>query len=140
MKSILIPIHSFVDIITNSSSEVFVEATAKTVEGIKKLVNSIILAAGGIATADDLFVFDVVYPCTTLGDWKEVYLTEKEIEEKKAGENADSWSFGNECDGETYPQSNIRVTVKVANENAKIAAAILENLTGLFSVESSYNG
>lgn len=56
MKQI-IPVHSFVDLITNSSSEIFVSADQDTVNAVKKLVNTLLTAGGGKLTADDLFTF-----------------------------------------------------------------------------------
>lgn len=69
MNKLLIPVHSFVDLITNSSSEVYVEATDATIKGIKKLVNHLLQltapspTAHVMLTADDLFDIDVVYTC-----------------------------------------------------------------------------
>ena len=53
--TITIPIHSFVDLITNSSSEIFVSADANTVKAVKKLIDNILKASGSDKTADDLF-------------------------------------------------------------------------------------
>lgn len=42
MNTITLPIHSFVDLITNSSSEVFVEPTEKTRDVIYEIVDTIL--------------------------------------------------------------------------------------------------
>lgn len=49
-----VPIHSFVDLITNSSSEVYVTSDRKTVDAIKTLVNSVLAAGGSTKTCDEL--------------------------------------------------------------------------------------
>lgn len=61
MKNIYIPIHSFVDLITNSSSEVFVSDTEKTVEALKEAVNAILKLAKSDKTCDDLFDTQLCY-------------------------------------------------------------------------------
>ena len=38
----IIKIHSFVDVITNSSTEIYIQATERTIEQIKVLINSIL--------------------------------------------------------------------------------------------------
>lgn len=53
---LIIPIHSFVDLITNSSTETYIQSTDKTVEMVKNLVNAILDASGSPYTCDDLFV------------------------------------------------------------------------------------
>lgn len=59
MKSIKIYYHSFVDLITNSSSVVYVNATESTVQAIKDVVNSILKLSNSKLTADDLFEFKI---------------------------------------------------------------------------------
>lgn len=58
-KEITIKIQSFSDVITNSSTEIYVEATEYTLNGIKNIVNSILKAVNSEYTADDLFEFSL---------------------------------------------------------------------------------
>jgi len=138
MDKVIIPIHSFVDLITNSSSEIFVQADENTVKAIKKLVNDLLTVGGGQVTADDLFTFDIVYCCQDK-DWEDVYFTEDEIEAKKKalGDKEDEWTWGN--DRET-PTISVRVETKdkTGGKAAKDAAKVLSNLTGLFEIDSTY--
>ncbi len=60
MKTLRIPIHSFVDLITNSSTEIYIQADESTISGIKDIVNGILLAAKSELKADDLFSFDLI--------------------------------------------------------------------------------
>lgn len=52
---IIIPVHSFVDIITNSSSEIYISATDNTVAAVREVVNLLLKAAGSTKTSTDLF-------------------------------------------------------------------------------------
>ena len=58
---IIIPIHSFVDLITNSSSEVFVSASEKTIGVVKNLVQVFLNQSGNTKTVDELFDIRLVY-------------------------------------------------------------------------------
>lgn len=58
MKSISIPIHSFVDLITNSSSETYVTATKKSVTTLKELVDSLLAGTG--KTCDDVLEIKLI--------------------------------------------------------------------------------
>lgn len=59
MKSININIHSFVDLITNSSSVVYVMASESTITAIKDVVNSVLKLSHSDLTADQLFNFEL---------------------------------------------------------------------------------
>lgn len=59
--AILIPFHSFVDLITNSSSETFISATEASVKTAKNLINEMLKAMGKTETADDLFNIGLTY-------------------------------------------------------------------------------
>ena len=61
MKNIYIPIHSFVDLITNSSSEVFVSDTESTVNALKEAVNAMLKLTKSDKTCDDLFDVKLCY-------------------------------------------------------------------------------
>lgn len=55
-----LPIHSFVDLITNSSSETYCCATRQTITIAKKLVNLFLMASNSPHKAEDIFNFDLV--------------------------------------------------------------------------------
>jgi hypothetical protein len=52
---VIIPVHSFIDIITNSSSEVYVTSDRKTVEAVKNVIDALLLIGGSKETCDNLF-------------------------------------------------------------------------------------
>lgn len=110
MNAITIRVHSFVDIITNSSSEIFVEANQNTIDNVKSLVNSLLALAGSKSTCDDLFELELV----------------KKYEDEE-------WE-------PDYPEVDLKVTPKVSDKEAEVAAKILSGLTEIFNIESSYNG
>lgn len=111
MNAIIIRVHSFVDIITNSSSEIFVEANQNTVNNVKNLVNSLLALAGSRSTCDDLFELELV----------------------NRNEGEEEWT-------PDYPEVDLKVTPKVSDKEAEVAAKILSGLTEIFNIESTYNG
>lgn len=54
MKKLIINTHSFVDVITNSSTEIFVTTHDKSVEMIKSIIDTFLEAAGSDKKADDI--------------------------------------------------------------------------------------
>ena len=55
----IVPIHSIIDVITNSSTSVFVCVSTKSIRFAKELINDILQAGGSKKTADDLFEFAI---------------------------------------------------------------------------------
>jgi len=60
MTTLLLHFHSFVDVITNSSTVIYCQCTNGTITTAKKLVDSILKASKSNKTADDLFEFRIV--------------------------------------------------------------------------------
>lgn len=54
-----IKIHSFIDIITNSSTEIFVQASQKTIDNIKLLIDNILAIGGSQLKCDDIFLLSL---------------------------------------------------------------------------------
>lgn len=57
MKQIRIQLHSFVDVITNSSTVIYCQCNDKAVDSTKEMINEFLKVAGSDKTADDLFTF-----------------------------------------------------------------------------------
>ena len=55
MKNIVIKIHSFVDVITNSSTVIYVQSTESTIKTAKELIEKLLKAAGVTKSVDELF-------------------------------------------------------------------------------------
>lgn len=146
MKSLIIPIHSFVDVITNSSSEIFISADEGTVKAVKELIDTLLKGVGSAKTSDDLF--DIVVgievenptpykerkpnePWTLLVPVDSEHGKEQLAVNDRLQESGDG--YGNDM--------NIIVTPKPGtDENIATAAKILGNLSGLFYMEAYRNG
>lgn len=144
--NIIIPVHSFVDVITNSSSEVYVMASESTIKSIKAIVNHLLAVGRSQQTADDLFEFDLVTDVSSFSStapkgyekWNSK-ISQKEWAALKAqGEFDNDDSFEKDYDGDHYQEMEVRVTAK--DPSNKEVAELLSNLTGLFQLEASYNG
>lgn len=55
MKPIIFNVHSIIDLITNSSSEIYTTCTVDTVNNIKELINTVLKLSNSELVADDLF-------------------------------------------------------------------------------------
>lgn len=53
-----VSLHSIVDVITNSSTEIFINVNSNTVKVFKKFIEKILTASGIKKSADDLFDFE----------------------------------------------------------------------------------
>jgi hypothetical protein len=108
-----IPFHSFVDVITNSSTQIYVKAGDNTIKALKELVDNILKSGNSQATSDDLF---------------EISLAE-----------LDEYQQEREDSGEYYSKSLV-VKSKQGIESSEAAAKVLSNLTNLFNIEANYDG
>jgi hypothetical protein len=139
----VINIHSFVDLITNSSSEIYVYASDGTVKAVKDLINNLLKGVGSDKTADDLFTFDVGVDI----DNPE---TRQEVEARGGKYTWEITVSANSPEGKAaieehrgdYPkQTSLIVAAKEGTPaSIALAASTLANLTGLFDMESCYNG
>jgi hypothetical protein len=131
-KYYVINLASFVDLITNSSSEIFVSASKKTVTAIKDTINNILKLGGSVATCDDLFDIKL---------WVEgeyYYDNEKDEEIEVSGEYTAELErkMG---DSDRPPAITLMVKPKDKDsKEAKAAADVLSSLTSLFSIEERY--
>ena len=116
----------FSDVITNSSSEVFVMYDREGVESIKKLVDSILECADSTETFDTLFDIEFELDEDYIQSNKD--MTKEELYEQALEDN---WT------GEGYPTIiGIKVTSK-DKRNAK-AARLLSNIDKIFESENRY--
>ena len=138
MQTMVIPIHSTVDLITNSSSEIYIQATTKTVAVWKDIINDLLKFSGDChLTADDLFEFDLV-----LG----VYA---EYDDDETGKSVDaSEKSVNSPEGKQYMgyhndefdyEISVKITPKVDSDEAKKICALVQSLIGTYNIESVYN-
>ena len=117
MATLRIPLHSFVDLITNSSSEIFISATDSTVTAIRKLVDSLLLAGGSKFTVDEMFEI-------TLEDNPHYEKEDQDYYERDLGQR----------------KQVVVIKTKIDSPAASAAAGILANLTESFFIQERYNG
>ena len=60
MTSFTLRIHSFVDLITNSSSELFTAANQRTIETVRAIINQTLKVGGSTKCCDDLVLLTLV--------------------------------------------------------------------------------
>ncbi len=146
MKTLFIPIHSFVDVITNSSSEIFVSADDSTAKAVKELINHLLKGVGSPKTSDDLF--DVVvgievenpkpYNERAKGEgWNIMVPLDTDAGKEQLEDNERIQSYG---DGYGNDLGVIVTPKPGTDENIALAAKTLSNLTGLFSMTAYRNG
>lgn len=124
-----IPIHSTVDIVTNSSSEIFTNAKDGSDKELKKIINAIIASCGGTGTADDLFEIKTVIIY-------EDYYNPKNDKYERVEYDIDSKEGKKMRNGEGFYNVCIKVTPKDKdNKYAVEAANLLSKLEDLFESE-----
>ena len=119
LSEIRIHIHSFIDIITNSSTEIYVQASEHTIKNIKSLVDSILSIGGSPLKCDDIFIMKLV--------------SDRE-EDEDEDEDED-----NGYDDEDYSDVSVSVNPIIEGDNARLASKILSDLTGLFNIDANNN-
>lgn len=150
-------VHSVVDVITNSSTTIYTQATEATVKSFRNLINAILDIAGSTVRADDMFIFRLVPDMYRLidameesgeyddADWyKELpsdYSMRRNIIEKKIIEiitenPAVEWYADlvreSECD--------INLVVIAKDEKSEAAAKIMSALVDTIHSDESYDG
>lgn len=57
----IINIQSITDIVTNSSTEVFIRINETAINTVKELINNLLKISGSTLQADDLFTIEILY-------------------------------------------------------------------------------
>lgn len=88
-EKITIRLHSFADLITNSSTSIYVAADESTIKSIKEIIDNILKIGGSTLTANDLFKFSLYKDPDEQGEYYErvqliVTPKDKNSEEGKA--------------------------------------------------------
>jgi len=154
---IKIPYHSFIDVITNSSTEIYVSADKQSIEMAKEFIDGLLKIAGSDKTFDDLFEakVEIGYACDYWDDYKEYILDElnvkwlddddneiKEVVDEyyKKLENSDPeiievFSKMVEDDCERFMDSTIVLTTK---NDDKETIDLASKFRSIFSIDSQY--
>jgi hypothetical protein len=77
---IKIPMHSIIDLITNSSTEIFVHSEA-SLKPCKELITEFLFQTGSPYTCDDLFDVSIEVDKSSAQDYKDYYLEDIDSEE-----------------------------------------------------------
>lgn len=159
MQQLRIKYHSFIDIITNSSTEIYVSVGDWSVNAVKDLVNGMLKIAKSDKTCDDLFEISVNnYRCEEwildkIGDyylsdrmtWDEYeVLTDDEKLNKyfqETGETHETMSTKYyeyiDDDYDSFDESSLLVKAKTDDPDVIEVAKILHNLRDIFAIEAS---
>jgi hypothetical protein len=121
-----IPIHSFIDLITNSSTEIYVEATEKTIKTLRELVNEILKAGKSKLRADDLFTFSLEKNCDCYDEY-----------DKDSDEAKEHMEHMEDC--ERCSTVLVVTTKKPHAPELKKVLDIMNNLMGLFEYGERYH-
>ena len=114
---ITIRVHSFIDIITNSSTEIFVQANENTLKNIKSLIDSILTIGGSTLRCNDIFTMKVV--------------------KEKVNRYEDYDDYEEDYDDDEYTWTNCLIKTKplIDTKEAQLASSIIDNLYNLFEGE-----
>ena len=130
--------HSFVDLITNSSTELYIEATEQTVKSLKALITNLLELGGSVLTCDDLFTIEIN---------KEQFQSDYSWDDDNEDENGKKISadeFYAKWTGEEFHEGyrNVHLLVKCRDTNNPLGAEVakvLANLTGMFNIDAQEN-
>jgi hypothetical protein len=127
-----------VDLITNSSTEIYVQASQNTIGAIKRVVDAVLVASGSTSKADDLFEFDLIVKVDNPKPYDQRGPDEGwTIDVSVDSTEGKAYLYEHEDDYE-HP-AKIYMSVKAKQDNLSEAAKILSNLTGLFELSAIYN-
>ena len=116
-SSITLSVHSFVDLITNSSSETYITASAKTTKAIKDILKLFLENANVATPVDELFDIKLVYTG---------YNDETGKEEEMEGTNE-------------YRPSRVKISVKPGVKDFGELVKLLNKLNDAFEAVEFYN-
>ena len=129
LKPLYIPYHSFIDVITNSSTEIFVSCHGKTKETLFALINSLLAVAESDKKAEDLFDIkmsrDYVYD-----DETEEELEDVKIAFNEKGERTDNY------EDDEYEDHTL---VLIPKDSSKETIELTKQISTIFSLNAQYN-
>lgn len=156
-------LQSLNDVVTNSSMEVYQEATQYTVDAVKDIINVILKISGSDKSCDDLFTVSINYE-DMLESYFEDIRDKSDIDEEYLGmieeirsRKDDSEAYAElvktglvgdivptieeyvrnfDCDWR-YPSTEVSIVPKGEAERSDIA--ILNKINDLFCIEACYN-
>ena len=156
---LILDIHSFIDIITNSSTEIYVSVDNSAIQSIKELINGMLAYSNSNKTCDD--IFDIKIIDAKIEEWLENRLEDfyeeecSDIEDlsindfekikslfyEKYSKEVVYEMYEDYCNRtyDYYPRSYISVEVKESSKELEQVANVLNRLRSLFNINASYN-
>ena len=164
MSVFVIDVHSFVDVITNSSTTVYVRAGEGSIKAIKKFIDGILEKGGSKKKADDLFEFKIGMGESEMESAMENYwegIEEQNEEEKDESKKVKipSWENGAnmktfkkliaegkinmkeieaDTDDDEYPKSN--ALIMTTKDDSKDSEDIISLFESMFEIDGYRNG
>jgi hypothetical protein len=133
MEHIELSIHSIIDVITNSSTEIYCSYDKQSVESAKSIINTILKIAGAEKTADDYFDIYLWIDKWALIDIKSQMLkedyTEEEIDKLIAEKNKIILKYASD--------SSMRLII-ATKDGAE--SNMLTKMWDIFNAEAVYDG
>jgi len=143
MKALIIPIHSFVDIITNSSTVIYVSTYQKTEKMIKEFVNALLKSFGSDKKFDDFFEYKEVnrYPHMDYAvgqikdDLREKNPDTEDEELEKVAEAMFYKKLESDDHDDEYGYDSIREIILTPKNSSAEAIKLCETIERIFSLE-----
>lgn len=131
MEIIKISYHSFIDMITNSSTMVYVECHAKTKEFLFEFIDSLLKIAGSNKKAEDLFVVKIKRDCFYNYN-TDTELYDVDIEFDRDGNRTDDYQ-----DDDNFED---HVLFLIPKDSTQEVINIMKSIKKIFNIEASYDG
>ena len=145
MDKLTINLHSFVDIITNSSTVIYTGVQDNAIDAMKGIINEVLRAAGSEKTSDDLYEISVL----SREKIREELLNREDIEEH----SEEYWDLYDEVDekladmpgqisaddvgyavdGSVYTGAVITVTSKLDNPQTTVISDLLGKIFSVYA-------
>jgi hypothetical protein len=146
MKTIKLNIHSFVDLITNSSTTIYVQVHDKTIGLVEELINYFLKQGGSKKTASDLFEFKLKRSL----DWEENKIWDiadeldcnSEEAKKVFQQRRKKGEYDGEDEAEDRSESGLdkRRLVLIPKTGDKEVIDLTKKIEEIFSIDGDYDG
>ena len=153
----IIPVHSFIDVVTNSSTSIYVGCHDNTIRFTKDLIDKILKASGSVnRTAEDVFdfkltaSFDDEYECRLEDNLSEYFPDiDFEIIDEKEKERLAKELFNKMLSGEVEPYDGFGCdyegdfdcrTLSIISKSGDVSIDLINEIEKIFCIEARYDG
>lgn len=141
--AIHIPVHSFVDLITNSSSETFISASGATVDAMKEIVAALLRVGGSSQSVEDVVHIGLdMTVCNKWTDWNdETFASDEDLDQWLKAKHGKSLEEIRNKDYDFRTKEELIITPKdPANPDHVKVASLLKSIIGTYDISSEWNG